>query len=164
MLTACSRPENLARVGESIANAAAGSLDVCWHVRFDLERQHVGGQALKNQMLDDIHDGWVYILDDDTVMTALLVDAVVASPWAEMIVVSQRRPGGRVLHAAAENMRVGSVDIGQAVIRRKLIGDRRIPATYEGDGVFLQELAAVGAVRYVDALMSFHNALEPVPA
>jgi hypothetical protein len=163
VLTACSRPENLARVGESIAAAACEPWEVCWHVRFDLAREHVGGQALKNAMLDEIDGGWVIFLDDDTVLDPMLL-SFVADNLAEMVVVSQRRADGRVLRAAPENMRVGQVDIGQAVLRRDLIGEHRIPTHYEGDGVFLADLAAAGDVRYIDEVLSHHNALERVPA
>src|SRR3990167_1261604 len=92
-LTACSRPENLTKVGLSLAHAARGH-DVHWHVRFDLEREHVGGQAVKNRLLDEISDGWVWILDDDTIVHPDLFSRAAecaALTGIEAIVVSQRR-------------------------------------------------------------------------
>lgn len=165
VLTACSRPENLARVGESIGAATCESWEVCWHVRFDLAREHVGGQKLKNDMLDQIGDGWVYFLDDDTVMHPDLLRVLAENVRADAVVVSQQRSDGPVLRAASTNLRVGFVDIGQAVLRRDLIGNARIPTTYVGDGVFLSELLSghVG-VAYLDAILSYHNALESVAA
>jgi hypothetical protein len=163
VLTACSRPENLARVAESIAAAACEPWEVCWHVRLDRAREHVGGQALKNRMLDQITDGWVCFLDDDTVMHPDFLTAVAENQDAHMVVVSQRRTDGRTLVAAAANMRVGHVDIGQAAIRRERI-DSSIPEHYEGDGVFLADVAATARVAYVAEVLSFHNALDPVAA
>jgi hypothetical protein len=164
VLTACSHPENLVRVGASVAAVWCHPWEICWHVRFDVERQHVGGQALKNQMLDQITDGWVCFLDDDTVLHRDWLAC--ADTWEQdMIVVSQLRSDGRVLAAAPENMRVGHVDIGQILVTRDAIGDLRIHEHYEGDGVFIAALAAfTSRVSYVPNVLSYHNALEPVVA
>jgi hypothetical protein len=136
IVTACTRPHNLPLMAESIEAATCEPWEVHWHIRFDSALQHVGGQRLKNQMLDQIEDGWVCFLD-----------------------------GPQVLAAAHEHLQVGSVDIGQAFIARSLIGNTRIPEHYEGDGVFLQAvLASWPAVAYLPDILSEHNALEGVPA
>jgi hypothetical protein len=164
VITACSRPENLTRVGESIAAAACDPWEVCWHVRFDLARDHVGGQALKNRMLDQITDGWVTVIDDDTLMHPDLLAVASAYRAKDMLVVSQRRADGRFLAAKPENMRVGQVDIGQVVVRREFIGGARIPENYEGDGEFIAFLTAAANAAYLWNEVSFHNALHPVAA
>ena len=164
VLTACSRPENLTKVGLSLAHAARGH-DVTWHVRFDVERIYVGGQAVKNKLLDEISDGWVWILDDDTIVHPDLFSRSAAivnhNRMTEAIVVSQRRSDGGVLLAARGNVRSGSIDIGQAILHRDLIGDERIPLTYDGDGLFLETLLQPPLIRwyFVNDVLSLHNAL-----
>jgi hypothetical protein len=169
VLTACTRPQNLDLVAESIMAATCDPWDVTWHIRFDPEQQHVGGQRLKNEMLDQIEDGWVCFLDDDTTMhPEFLRRMAEAVADAGAVVVSQQRQGGHpfyggVLVAAHENLQVGSVDIGQAFIARSLIGPHRIPEDYEGDGMFLNAvLANWPAVAYLPDVLSEHNALEAV--
>jgi hypothetical protein len=164
ILTACTRPQNLPAAAESIMAATCDPWDVTWHIRFDPEQQHVGGQRLKNEMLDQIEDGWVCFLDDDTTMhpefLQRMADAVAD---AGAVVVSQQRQSGQVLTADPAHLRVGCVDIGQAFIARALIGTNRIPEHYEGDGVFLQAvLASWPAVAYLPDVLSEHNALEAV--
>ncbi|MCR4339227.1 MAG: hypothetical protein NUW01_04985 [Gemmatimonadaceae bacterium] len=160
VLTSCSRPGNLPAVAESIAAAASDSWEVCWHVRFDLKHLHVGGQQLKNDMLDGITDGWVVFLDDDTTMHPGLLASAAKVADVGAVIVSQERSDGTILRAARENLQVGLVDIGQAILRRDLIGDARIPIDYNGDGMFLAGLLRdTPAVAFVDEILSFHNSL-----
>jgi hypothetical protein len=164
VLTACTRPGNLRAVAESIMAATCDPWDVTWHIRFDPAQQHVGGQRLKNEMLDQIEDGWVCFLDDDTTMHPEFLQRMAeAVKDSGAVVVSQQRQDGRVLVAAHEHLQVGLVDIGQAFIARSLISGTRIPEHYEGDGMFLQAvLANWPAVAYLPEILSEHNALEPV--
>ena len=86
---------------------------------------------LKNRMLDEIDDGWVCILDDDTIMHRDFlrkIAFVAAKDQAlEAIVVSQKRTTGVVLKASPENAVLGKIDAGQAVLRRDFIGYRADP-------------------------------------
>ena len=160
VLTAVTRPENLSRIAEAFG--FWGKADFEWHLRFDSKREHVGGQALKNAMLDEISDGWVWCLDDDTLphkrLYAEVAKAVMAAD-AAAVVVSQRREDRTVLLASPDNLYVGGVDIGQAVIRRDVIGEHRIPESYAGDGEFLMAVLADRNVVYLPRVLSFHNAL-----
>ena len=158
VLTACTRPENLPRIAASLQKW--GPVDFTWHIRFDWAKRHVGGQALKNAMLDEIEDGWVWVLDDDTVANGKLyrrVQQVMDGVGA--VVVSQRHSILGILHAKPENVKVSSIDIGQAVISREVIGSHRIPETYAGDGEFLSAVLGKTEVVYLDEVLSFHNAL-----
>jgi hypothetical protein len=166
ILSACTRPHNLPALAESIEAAACEPWEVCWHIRFDSALEHVGGQRLKNQMIDQITDGWVCFLDDDTTMhpefLRQMADAVTD---AGAVVVSQWRENGQVLVAAREHLKVGSVDIGQAFIARALIGAHRIPEHYEGDGEFLAAvLRERDAVAFLPDILSRHNALDWIAA
>jgi hypothetical protein len=157
ILTAVTRPENLPEIARSIAEAAQKTeYEIVWHWRFDPELRHVGGQALKNKMLDGIEEGWVVFLDDDTIMHPDLL-ATVARSSARAVVVSQDGGG---LEAKRGNVHVGTIDIGQAVIDRKLIANERIPLEYAGDGEFLQRvLGGVREVRFVKERLAYYNAL-----
>jgi hypothetical protein len=170
VLTAVSRPENLPAIADSLAVAAqnAPAVQLQWHWRFDLERQHVGGQALKNAMLDDISDGWVWVLDDDTVAHPEVLEvfkaAVKAHPNASAVIFAQRRTDGRVLRAAPEMMHPGSVDIGQAFLNWRvfIFGYDPIPEHYNGDGMFLETVLAGATTVYIDEPLSLHNVLSGV--
>ena len=157
ILTAVTRPENLPEIAASIAEAAQKvDAEVVWHWRFDPEGEHVGGQALKNAMLDGIDDGWVYILDDDTTMHPELL-AKVASYDAPAVVVSQRGSG---LQAKPGHVHIGAIDAGQAVMRREVIGDKRIEHSYAGDGLFLEQvLFGLPGVVFLSEELSHYNAL-----
>ena len=95
VLTAVSRPENLGQIAESLAVAverAEYGVDLAVALgMFDPDRQHVGGQALKNDMLDDIDDGWVWILDDDTLAHPDVLATVLTAAY---YAVAPRRRGG----------------------------------------------------------------------
>lgn len=163
ILTAVSRPENLATVAESLATASErANAEIAWHLRLDTARRHIGGQALKNAMLDSIEDGWVWCLDDDTVAHPDVLRAFAAGPHWDAIILSQRRTDGRVLQAGPENVVVGSIDIGQAFLRREWIGDRRIPEDYNGDGMFLRTVLSGARILWVPEPLSLHNAISGV--
>ena len=163
ILTACTRPENLPALAESIQAAMCEPWEFCWHIRFDPARQHLGGHALKEDMLDQIEDGWVVFLDDDTLMHPDLPRRVAEHLDAAGVVVSQDRTAslGHMLWATPENMRLGGVDIGQVVLRRELIGDADMPPYYGGDGTFLHEiLQGRDDIVYLDEALSLYNVLE----
>lgn len=163
ILTACTRTHNLPVIAESIQAAACEPWEVCWHIRFDELREHVGGHKLKMDMLSQIDDGWVLFLDDDTAMHPDVLRHVAEHLDAAGVVVSQDRTAslGHMLWAAPQNMRLGGVDIGQVVLRRSLIGDADMPPYYGGDGTFLHGiLQGRSDVVYLPELLSLYNALE----
>jgi hypothetical protein len=164
VVTAITRPANLAAIADSLAAACCTSrVDLVWHWRFDWQREHVGGQKLKNDALDDIRDGWVWMLDDDTIAHSEILQA-----WAQharhegvgAVVFGQSRADGRILVANEQNVRVGHIDIGQAFLRRDIIGEHRLPEHYDGDGMFLEAVLPSCETIYDNRLLSFHNRLE----
>lgn len=162
VLTAVSRPENLPLIAESLVVAVAKtSVELCWRWRLDLERRNIGGQAVKNELLEQVPAGeWVWVLDDDTVAHDEIIRlAEFFAPTCDAVVFSQQRNEREVLFARAENMVVGMCDIGQAFLKRDLIGDHRIPIDYNGDGMFLQAVLAGARVMYHPAALSLHNAI-----
>lgn len=167
ILTAVTRPDNLPTIGESIrvAYERAPHIILDWRLEHDVDREHVGGQHLKNIMLGKVKDGWVCILDDDTTMHPLFLQKVYRAyhhhPYVCAFVVSQRRTTNVILQARPENMVVGKVDAGQVVIRREHVGDLRIPETYAGDGEWIECLLyGREDVHYMTSeVLSLHNAL-----
>jgi hypothetical protein len=161
----------LVRDSINLAARRAPRVVLSWHRRYDPQREFVGGQRLKNDMLDDIDDGWVCILDDDTLMlpkfllrVAMIVgSAPLAGRELRAVVVSQRRTNRMILEASAENAVIGMIDAGQAVLRRDLIGDYRIPEEYAGDGMWLETLLRDRPdVHYLKEVLSAHNAITGV--
>ena len=161
VITAVTRPENLPKLAESLATGHPW--DIAWHLRFDPEHANVGGQNLKNDALNDITDGWVWILDDDTIAAPGLLQAVADTIDAtvEAVIVSMwHAQQGRTLVAAPYNMIVGSVDAGQAFFRRDAIGGSRLADHYDGDGMFIAEVLETldGEIAYLE-VEAIHNAL-----
>ena len=164
VLTAVTRPENLPALSESLSGAAAAGVDIIRHLRADPERQAVGGQALKNAMLQDIEDGWVYILDDDNIahpgMFAALIRATLAHPSARLIAIAQQHRNGWIRRVHRLMLRQTHVDAGQVVIRRDAIGDKRIPEHYCGDGQFIEEIASSlpdDQIAYIYQALTYYN-------
>lgn len=164
VITAITRPANLGEIAASLAAACATArIDLVWHWRFDYQREHVGGQKLKNDALDTISDGWVWMLDDDTIAHSEILQA-----WAQhakiadvtAVIFGQLRADGRTLVADPENARRGMIDIGQAFLRRDAIGEHRLPEDYDGDGMFLERILPTANVIYNNRMLSFHNRLE----
>ena len=166
VLTACTRSENLDAMAESLMDAPAAGISVAWHIRLDPERQHVGGQKLKNDMLDEIRDGWVWILDDDNIahpaFFAALAGVVLARPEAQLIVISQQHRSGWVRQAHRKMLRASHVDAAQVVVRRDAIGLLRIPENYCGDGEWIEALAkglAGEQIAYIQEPVVYYNYL-----
>lgn len=145
VLTAITRPQTLAQIAQSLAPALAAGVDLIWHWRADLDMQHVGGQALKNAMLDQIEDGWCWILDDDNSanpdLFPALAETIARHPDARLIVIAQRHRNGWVRRVGRSMLRATHVDAGQVIIRRDAIGDIRIPLHYCGDGEWIEAIA-----------------------
>lgn len=165
VLTAVSRPWYLEEVAGTLAIAAAraSNVEVAWHWRMDLGREHTGGQALKNAMLDDIPDGWVWVLDDDTLVHPDILSTFEATArGCDAVIVAQRRTDGRILPAGPSEVYPGGIDVGQAFLSRELIGTHRIPEVYDGDGYWLVEVLAGARIVWVHEPLSLHNAISGV--
>ncbi len=166
VLTAVTRPENLPKLSASLDTAFETGVEVCWHTRADPDWQYVGGQALKNEMLDDDDDtdGWVWILDDDNVanpdLFAALASTIAANQGARLIVVAQQHRNGWVRRVNRGMLRQTHVDAGQVIIRRDVIGDRRISEHYCGDGEWIEEIANSlndDQIAYINQPLTYYN-------
>lgn len=164
IVTAISRPDKLPTICESLIDAtrSAKFLRFVWHWRFDIERSGIDyANKIKNEMLDDISDGWVWILDDDTIvhpMMFLEFESQVSDD-IDAFVMHQLRSDGMILVGCPENNRVNHIDSNQAIIRRSAIDNVRMSSDYNADGQFLETVLAKCRIHYANKVLCFHNAL-----
>lgn len=104
--------------------------------------QSVSGNAQRNAALEKIEDGYVWFLDDDTLPHPGLGHWLAAWNGAPVkaAVFGQLREMGRE-YVGPLPVKRGHIDMGQAVIRRDVIGKVRFNETLvDADGVFLEEV------------------------
>lgn len=161
ILTAVTRPWNVSTIAASIFDQHHIGWEIYWHLTHENE-EFVGGQVLKNRMLDQIpeeDDSWVYILDDDTVMHSdfqrYTYDAIQDHPRCVGMVFAQLRPEGVI----QPELRSGVIDVGQVLLRREQIADIRIPDFYDGDGWWLTAVLSDSDVVWSNDVLSTYNAL-----
>lgn len=163
IITAISRPENIDKVCRTLVPATmyCKNTKFVWHWIFDIRRSGIAyAHQIKNQMVDDIQDGWVWILDDDTSVHPDIFLEFEKDINCDAFVVCQKRADGRILIASPENNRVDHIDSNQAIIRRSTIGDHRMTEDYAGDGYFLEAvLKDCNYIRYSDKILCYHNML-----
>lgn len=176
IITACTRPENLARIGQDMTG------DVRWIVVMDCEsdvpidgvnilryagtpKSRAGGQHAKNfgleRALNDPSITHVYFLDDDNVLHPDFLPTIlplVAESETELIVFAQDL--GDATWIRPPVIKVGSLDQAQYVVRVSAIKKLRIPETYTGDGEFAVMLKERGCtVGKIDRPLAYYNRL-----
>lgn len=192
IITPCIRAANLPRLRESIVKSCSAipKFQVRWLIVFDdreplalalgdpatnlsiwmlavpSEGKSINGNIQRNLALDHTTYGRVYFLDDDTTLCASLVprlaELVRESPHANFVF-NQSLPDGTLrCSAAAENMVMGKVDSGQAILMRETIGNRRWQEMiYEADGILFQDIHErfPESFRFINETLSVYNAL-----
>lgn len=166
LVTACSRPENLGRVAESI-RPRTGAFELEWIVEMDLQARHVAGNEEKNRALGRIApEAWVYFLDDDNLLHPELLPALARGIGerhsARAFVFGQEVALGAFRPASPSRMFVGGLDLAQFAVRRDLIGERRFePGRYESDGLLIYALHMEHpeAFEFLPACLSYYNRL-----
>ncbi|MCA9053321.1 MAG: hypothetical protein KDA75_05765 [Planctomycetaceae bacterium] len=147
VVTAVSRPANLATIQQHLIERLP-SFDVRWHCVADINKCRLrpgglechfwgespvadrAGGAQKNLALGEIASGWVYFLDDDNTIhprfDAALQEEIKLHPDAMGFVFGQASASGQTLRvAAARNVKMGAIDIGQLILRRIAIDAHR---------------------------------------
>jgi glycosyltransferase involved in cell wall biosynthesis len=174
IVTACSRPENLSKIAESINLPTASYI---WWIIVDGPgplpdinfRRNVKvfyhpdksavGNGQRNFALDQITGGYIYFLDDDTVLHPDLYKSVEAMENDFIHFDQAHRNGSKRIGGT---IAVNHVDTGSVVCSRALIGDSRFRnELYNGDGVFWSSVfsRAKNPV-YIPQPLSIYNALE----
>ncbi len=178
IVTACSRPQNLPRILDSIVPNAprdtlwavihdltsrgfdTGSLVQCrdfkvLHTSYVSGNQGWGHQA-RNEWLDQNVLGWTYFLDDDNLLHPDFWKCM-NDPKFPVHVFAQERSPGQVKNASLD---VCHVDLAQCVFLREAVGDLRFNLHYEADGEFISRLASQSAHRLRPETASYYNRLK----
>lgn len=167
IITPVSRPQNIPALAQSIKVALVPEIVVEWWLVYDAQalpselpqatchflavpslvngkKMSVGGNSQYNAALDQITDGWVCFLDDDTTLHHRLIKAIAPLllniPGCNLAFNQNNPDGTRRLTVSPDNMQVNRVDTGQVVLCRESIGAiRRVPAdAYCGDGRMIE--------------------------
>ena len=199
IVTPLSRPKNLWHLYLSImqARSEAELLDIKWFVVVDSSKvtpeevqtrvsinpgwmkiryieneKSKWGMAQRNAAMEQLTqmDGWVYFLDDDTIlhhdfvsfMDEWFYDAQEMERVKALVFSQEFRTGHLRLLAAPDNVKVGSIDMGQVLIHTSLIGETRFALDqYISDGIFIEEIykKQPGRFRFIGKALSIYNAL-----
>ena len=173
VITRCSRLNNLREIHNSVFNT--DKFDIKWYIIFDTnfvdslpidlltflqssgviikfqkseEKDH--GHQLINSVLDEIENGWIYVLDDDNLMHenfyTKIHQSMKSKPKVKGFIFDQKVGGidftGLDIRECGQDLvKVGKIDMAQFILKRDLIGDERIPkGFYVGDGMFIEKL------------------------
>jgi hypothetical protein len=121
----------------------------------------IAGHAQRNFANRLISDGYVFQLDDDTILHPDFWESVkncnedIVS-WAQLTEKGHPRlPAGCFL--------VGAIDSGSFMVKRSVIGDLQWDASrYDADGYFAQQVVArTTSQRKIERHLSYYNYLRP---
>jgi hypothetical protein len=126
----------------------------------------VAGNAQRNAALEQIKDGWVYFLDDDTTMHPDLLRTIApilnGIPGCCLVFNQDWPDGSSRCTVSPSNMHQGTVDTGQVVLAREAIGDLRWDADkYHSDGPFIESVfrAQPEAFIWINRTLAIYNNL-----
>jgi glycosyltransferase involved in cell wall biosynthesis len=171
ILTRCTRPQNLLTISKTIFTDL---FQINWYILFDtnrvkdidasllMELTNLGakikflkgesnglGMNMINNILDEICDGWVYILDDDNIIHPEFyntLDEFIDDKTYGVLVFNQKVDGKDfskldIREAKPENVKVGSIDSAQFLIHIGDYGDtQRFNNSYTADGELVEKL------------------------
>lgn len=192
IITRCSRPNNLLEVSKSVFNT--DKFDVIWHLIFDtnvikeinvelllhlqslntkikFEQSIQGdhGHQMVNHCIDDIQDGWVYMLDDDNILHSDFydrIDDVIKNNTDKRGIIFNQKIGGidftgqDIRFCSPENVKVSKIDMAQFLLRRDFIGDSRIVlGQYVGDGIFIESIYKENTEEFIfiNEILCYYN-------
>lgn len=176
IITPCIRYQNLHRISESIPKECR------WIVILDMAalppaefipknaechtyQKPTRGYPQSNYGLSLVKDGWVYFLDDDTVLHSSFLngflETISSQPDVDFIHFNQSFLNGRKRIGGV--VTVGHTDKGSFIARRRLIGTDQFENRASADGLFAEAMfkKAQHPV-YVDRSLSIYNALREV--
>ncbi len=180
IITPCCRPENLKQIAESIniprasykwwvvMDATPEETDTTLvpetaNLIFHKNKKSVAGHAQRNFALELIKDGYVYFLDDDTLMHPDLYKAIAILPEEnDFIHFDQAHPDGT--KRIGGTVEVNHIDTGSAVASRELIGYNRFRTDlYNADGFFWKAVSRnAKRPKYINQTLSIYNKLEKI--
>jgi hypothetical protein len=167
IIMACARPWNIPRLAPAyLERMEAHPFEVRWHILLQGPEPDPKGVAKTNEALDQIRDGWVLTLADDTdqhpSLFRRLGEVIATHPQAGAVVFSQDRHRGRhILRPTPATMGPCHVCGGQVAWERQFLGDVRFDWDQHGgcaDGHVIQRLHQAHPDRFVfvdEVLMRF---------
>ena len=173
IITRCSRLSNLPKVRDSIFTT--DKFNIIWLVMFDTtilkdidaeilsDIQSKGGKTyfinsisgdfghqMINKAIDDIKDGFIFVLDDDNIIHEdfynNLYESIINNPNKMGFVYNQQVDGKDftgldIRLCGPDKMKVSQVDMAQVVFHKTLIGNIRInPMNYIADSIYIEEV------------------------
>lgn len=178
IITPCSRPENLIKIGLSIniplenfrwiivfdadeVPELSVSKDNFKNTEFYAHKNSNGcsGNSQRNYALDLVDDGYVYFQDDDTLMHKDFWESV-KNFNADFISFNQAFPNG-VLRLIAGRTDVGFIDSHNFILKKSIIGNTRWEIdNYCADGIFADTCAKkTNDLVFLDKVLSIYNVL-----
>jgi len=134
--------------------------------------QDLGHNLINECINDDIESGWVYVLDDDTVMHQDFIDSIYEA------ISNNKDIGGIFFHqkvdgkdftkkdiryATPDSVKVSKIDFGQFILKREIISDTKlVSGTYVADGIFIEEIYNKNdksQFLFLDKILSYYNFL-----
>ena len=187
IITACSRPENLQAMYDSMSHMQTETFQGMWYIVHDAEtvpettlpdvwwiRQFahkqadsVAGKGQVNFVLDYLSDsnfkGWIWILDDDNTMHPSLtraIETVDVYTQAQGVAFAQQLDGW-MRNVFPDTMKETFIDQAQYAFKLSLVGEDRIPLRYTGDGAFAEMLFNKNKLAWVflTDVLCYYNAL-----
>jgi len=183
IITPCSRPENLQQLYRSIVEAEPDFTQLKWvivHDRFEdfkvpglnlpwIEQYHhhggIVGHDQRNYALDHvIKEGYVYSLDDDTVLHRnffKVLNRAIRETNKKGYIFWQELEDGTYRKNDHDNTTIWHIDNGQFLLHRDLIGSLRYCYAYFADGIFIEILhkAQPEDFEYIPECLSYYNRL-----
>jgi hypothetical protein len=174
IITPCSRPENLFKIYKSI-NIPKDMYR--WIVVFDSDHiptdnlppkcePHIYrhpdskvGNAQRNYGMDLVDRGWIFFLDDDTLLHQDL--------WSEIkdlkhdfIHFGQEQNG--IFRLTGSKIMVEHLDVGSFVVNKKIVKDHKFPLkVYQSDGIFAMLVSnETTDIKYIPKVLSKYNELK----
>lgn len=179
IITPCSRPDNLEKMKESINipkenyrwivvhDALHQSTTEFFHIDKGYEEywfkddRSKSGNGQRNYAIDMIDTGYVYFLDDDTIMHPDLWKVIKEYEVNDMIVFPQIWKNGEI-RLKGDRIALNHIDSGNFLVKRSVIGDLRWElGRYDADGIFAEKCykQSVVSVAYLSTPCSIYNAL-----
>jgi len=130
VITPVTRPHNLQKIADSIANADhPHRFSIHWHIIFKNHENRYNVIQLYNKLLDSIQDGWfTFMCDDNSFHPRLFTEfqeAIDENPNMGVYLVSIFARHGVNIEARPEAIRPFGVDAAQTFIKREILGDTR---------------------------------------
>lgn len=133
------------------------------------------GHQFINDAIDIISDGWIYVLDDDNILHEdfiINISNKISDKFNKRAFIFNQKVGGKdfseldIREASPENMRVQHIDMAQFLLRRDLIGNKRLEFdNYKADGVFIEDIYKSNPddFYFISEILCYYNFLKNAP-